>query len=373
MALGGREKTNSELLRQSIARDASAAGACPDPGLLAAYYERSLDATEAERLEEHLSGCWLCREQIAAMVRAEESAIDGAPVPAKPKWARLWDWRWLAPAAAAVLAIALLWSARRPTAKVPEQQPLIAVSQSPAVERNAPWSSHPTYPGSPKTRERLVARDGGPPRSELKKQNASPDEVQNQKVVDSNNPAPAPAPALSRMNPSSQAANEQSAGGIAGSAANGSSSGAAKQQQLALVRPELMTRYSANEKESLQAAYRRNIEIRSPDPEVLWRAAGTGYIARSTDGGITWQAQQPLTDVHLLTGVAVSPSICWIAGRDGIILLTKDGANWATIPPPVHADFVNISARDGSSATVTTADGRRFATQDAGKNWQLAP
>jgi photosystem II stability/assembly factor-like uncharacterized protein len=166
-------------------------------------------------------------------------------------------------------------------------------------------------------------------------------------------------------------------GGVASGIAGGSQSSAAGQQKTlapgTAPAPELMSRYSPEkEKASLQAAYQRSIEIRSPDPHVLWRVGGGGFVERSIDGGVTWQGQLPVADAHLVAGAALSGKICWLTGRDGIILLTTDGTKWTTIPPPVHADFVDIAAADDSSATVTTADGRKFTTRDAGKKWQPA-
>jgi Photosynthesis system II assembly factor YCF48/Putative zinc-finger len=390
MALKDREKPKSSLLREGLAKSMSFAGACPDPETLAAYYERSLDAADTERCEMHLAGCPACREQITAMVRAGESAPADARPAGEPEWAWLWDWRWLAPAAA-VLALAVFWLARKPSptrTPGPEPQPLVAMSQptegpasslarqSRAIERDSP--SAPTANRTsanarePSSRARTYA-----PSSELKKEAVPSGRDENQTVESekgalvhgtaqpaaaSNLPAVASAPRAPRD------ANDGSAGGVVG----GASAGAAKQQP-GPVTSELVSRYSMrDQKASLQAAYQRSIEIRSPDSQVLWRAPGGGLIERSVDGGTTWQAQRPVADARIVAGTALSATTCWIAGGDGIILLTKDGTNWTTVPPPVHADFVSISARDNSSATVTTADGRKFTTQDAGKKWQPA-
>ena len=119
------DKAMDGLLRRSLARDAAKAGECPDADILAAYYERSLDADEVAGYEQHISQCALCREHLAALVRAESAVeIPAEPVlvaaaalaqPAKAatpervstpeKPAPLWvfDWRWLAPAAAALI------------------------------------------------------------------------------------------------------------------------------------------------------------------------------------------------------------------------------------------------------------------------------
>jgi hypothetical protein len=53
-----------------------------------------------------------------------------------------------------------------------------------------------------------------------------------------------------------------------------------------------------------------------------------------------------------------------------VVLVTKDAANWTKIPPPVTTDITSVSAESASAATVTTADGRRFATRNKGKKWK---
>src|SRR5580704_12177843 len=62
----------SSVLRRSLASSPGAEEACPDPEILAAYSERSLDADETARFELHFSHCARCREQLAAMVRSGE-------------------------------------------------------------------------------------------------------------------------------------------------------------------------------------------------------------------------------------------------------------------------------------------------------------
>ena len=134
------EKAMDGLLRRSLARDT---GACPDPDILAAYSERSLAADELAHFELHLSQCTHCREQLAAIFRAQsltetprerEFAVASSTAPrlavraaasttaAKERRAafRLLDWRWLAPVAA--LAIVVVFVYRHDFARVPNAQ-----------------------------------------------------------------------------------------------------------------------------------------------------------------------------------------------------------------------------------------------------------
>ena len=97
-----RDDAMAGLLKRNFAGDAGAGDDCPGPDILAAYFERSLDADETAHVELHLSECARCREQLAALGRAGEAAAapvvrSAAPQP-RASW--LWDWRWLAPVAA---------------------------------------------------------------------------------------------------------------------------------------------------------------------------------------------------------------------------------------------------------------------------------
>lgn len=112
--------------------------------------------------------------------------------------------------------------------------------------------------------------------------------------------------------------------------------------------------------------------ILTPDPAILWRFAGSGFVERSTDGGATWQGEQPSEGGQVLAGSAPSANVCWLVGRDGLILLTKDARSWKKIAPPEETDFIAVSAENAPNATVTTADGRKFATRNGGKKWKPA-
>jgi hypothetical protein len=117
----------------------------------------------------------------------------------------------------------------------------------------------------------------------------------------------------------------------------------------------------------------RSAVIQTPDARILWRIASGGFVERSEDSGATWQGQLPDANAHLVAGSAPGPKICWFVGDDGIILLTRDAKRWQTIRAPLRADFTAVTAQDASSATVTAADGRKFATTNRGKTWTPAP
>jgi len=110
--------------------------------------------------------------------------------------------------------------------------------------------------------------------------------------------------------------------------------------------------------------------ISTPDPKVQWRIAVGGFVERSQDGGVSWQAQLPVAGAQLTAGSAPSETVCWLVGRGSLIALTTNAKDWKRIPPPVPADFVAITAVGVSTATVATADGRKFITTNGGIDWK---
>jgi photosystem II stability/assembly factor-like uncharacterized protein len=112
------------------------------------------------------------------------------------------------------------------------------------------------------------------------------------------------------------------------------------------------------------------MEILSPDRSIRWRPGAAGVVQYSSDGGATWQPLVTGVSVDLTAGASPSASVCWLVGRAGTVLLSTDGRRWqrATFPAPV--DLIAVSAADARTATVTTADGRRFTTADGGSSWR---
>src|SRR5579862_8357568 len=122
---------------------------CPPAEILAAFYEHSLDADESSRYELHFSQCTLCREQLAAMARAEE-----VPQP-RASWAWLWNPYWLAPSLA-VLTLAIFFGVHHPSrtstaavANPPANAPLVAMSRSDQAPPQEPAAPAPPPPPPP--------------------------------------------------------------------------------------------------------------------------------------------------------------------------------------------------------------------------------
>jgi photosystem II stability/assembly factor-like uncharacterized protein len=109
--------------------------------------------------------------------------------------------------------------------------------------------------------------------------------------------------------------------------------------------------------------------IPTPDPKIMWRVAGGNFVERTENGGSSWEGQAADPDAQLTAGSAPSNKTCWLVGKAGMILVTKDAQHWKKLPPPIPADFVAVDAKNNSSATVTAADGQKFSTENEGKKW----
>ena len=120
----------------------------------------------------------------------------------------------------------------------------------------------------------------------------------------------------------------------------------------------------------------RNLEaglttVSAPGGTVLWMFGAGGRLSRSGDAGATWHEQKSGVTVDLKAGAAPSPATCWIVGATGTVLLTTDGERWERRPFPLAVDLAAVEASSARAAVVTTRDGRRFKTLDAGLTWSL--
>lgn len=173
MAAREEDKAMAGLLRRSLAQDAGAGSGsgevCPEPEMLAAYFDRALDAQETARYDLHFSRCAVCREQLAAMARA------GGDDAVEKKTAGAWDWRvgprWLMPAAALVALLVIGGIALRtrkpvgPANEIAMSRPDALPSPSsepPASSVRAPEAAPPQKAAPLVTRENRVGRPAAP-------------------------------------------------------------------------------------------------------------------------------------------------------------------------------------------------------------------
>jgi hypothetical protein len=391
-----RDKTNAEMLRRSLSQNPDGESTvtgedCPEPEILAAYFECSLNAEETARYELHFSQCAMCREQIAVIARADKLlavADEELRRPAPSAW--IWNWRWIAPAAA-VLIVGLVWMARRQ-----EEQRLVANSQR--TELRTSDGSPQAYAPEPSTPlPNVPAQSAAVPRAGP---NVAVDKTQ---VATSQQSAAASQGANSALDENLTSNNDEKLKQLAKSAPEsardsegqalaaqsapdspapspaplGHAAGGTVQAEPDTTSPRLQAKQLATPAretdDTVEKKRSAGLLIPTPDSQLLWRIRGAGFVERSTDGGATWHGELPNPNAHLVAGSAPSAQICWLVGNSGMILLTEDGAAWIKLPPPVVADFIDVAAKDALSATITAADGRKFTTTDGAKHWTPLP
>jgi hypothetical protein len=118
------------------------------------------------------------------------------------------------------------------------------------------------------------------------------------------------------------------------------------------------------------SAFAAPAEIRSPNAANRWRIVDGGRrIERSTGGGTQWEMASLSAPAVLTAGVSPAPSICWIVGRAGAVYVSTEGLRFIRVMFPESIDLVSVAATDDRHATVMSADGRSFRTDDAGMTW----
>src|SRR3954468_19332190 len=111
----------------------------------------------------------------------------------------------------------------------------------------------------------------------------------------------------------------------------------------------------------------------SSNPSTRFRLIPGGGVQRSADGGATWQTEVTGARDTLPAGASPSPSVCWLVGPRGTVVLTTGGTAWRRVPFPEAVDLQTVVAADAENATVTTADGRSFFTSNSGSTWSRTP
>jgi hypothetical protein len=117
------------------------------------------------------------------------------------------------------------------------------------------------------------------------------------------------------------------------------------------------------------------------------RISSEGHLQQSFDNGKTW-VDCALGSGETFRAVSRIGSEVWAGGSAGILLHSKDGgAHWEAVALPsanpglLFSDatrtsdpnaIVSIVFRDAKHGDIVTASGRRWQTQDGGRQWTLA-
>jgi hypothetical protein len=372
-----------------------------DPETLAAWADGNLSSDEATTVESHLADCPQCRAVSAAFARAIDPVREIAPAATAAAGPAASVTKWVLPfAAMLVISAGVAWNlwphaevqleraatqtAAQPGPVPPAAEPPSAPPAAPQVSAASPVRKTPQKSNEPKSEGKpkadSVVVDGIP--------TASPPDfaAPRRAAVTSVPPPPMPQPVASPPPPPAGPPPPPQVpvvlppqGAVVGLA------------QAAPARANANTAISA---ESVIAADRwKIIEFSSPNPrfnagggagrgggvrasiatpdQVRWRASGPGTVERSTDGGILWlpvEIEPPA--VVLTAGSAPNRTVCWLVGKAGTVLVSKNGSKFERVPFPEPVELVSIIAVSELEATVIAADGRGFVTIDGGKTWR---
>jgi hypothetical protein len=297
-------------------------GDCPDAGVLAAFTESGLTATEQSAVEAHLAGCGRCQEALAVIsdhLPEEPAAEAASPESRWFTWVTRPRLRWLVPISAAATVAVVIFATR----------PLIAPE------------SEEVFPAD------VVQMAQAPP----------PPAALPAAGVDTLREKPAAVP--EKREAADTVRRDDAAKSLVGQAQ-------APKESREVLADAAQAGAPARLARNFEAGL---VTVSAPGGTVLWRFGAGGQISRSADGGALWQPRASGVRADLLAGSAPSSDVCWIAGSAGTVLLTSDGEQWKRLSFPLAVDLVAVEASDGRAATVTTRDGRRFETLDAGLSW----
>jgi hypothetical protein len=337
-----RDRSIERLVHRALdARAARAAGRCLDAETLAAWDDDALTSAERAAAEAHAADCSRCQALLAAMVRTAPSPA-GMAVPQ-----RRWSIAWLVPAVAAAAAFAV-WVA------IPSQHQQQATSVTVADSKASPQTGGPVAPPASPADETRAAIDKIQPQREGRLK-AEP-----------------------RNRAAGTAESSDDTRGRLGALQVKPPPSAALSANVEEQKKDEQTRAPADEKKGYDPFLAKAlgaqrpapiVEIVSSNPGSRWRIVGGRAVQRSMDGGSTWELQQTGVSGPLTAGTSPSPSVCWLVGPGGVVVLSTDGRSWRRVAFPETTDLSAVSATDDKTATVTTSDGRIFITTDGGETW----
>lgn len=456
---GDKDTAMDGLLRRSFAAGVrgDVTEECPSAEALAAYYDGTSDKAQHARYELHFSQCVRCRQQLVALVRADESADAAAA-----KRAGAWSWFthqwWLVPVAGTLVIAAFVYIgfmprfrrlASRPGSEmalskkepatdtgvapppVPKTAPAAvplasdlarlkaetkqALQDKVEAKKNAPAAGAKSATATARTgtatgvgRASNAVQSSGSgagvagrlagdaPANAAPSAKARPQIPSQTEAVEVTSeapalasaapaaPAPAPPPEMQETNSDVNKQDAKDAQELprsrtaAGGVGRPTSRVLAQTEEgnaVAKSKPggQKVAVASAPVAAALTKARSDTKVITSPDLQSQWRIAEGGFVEHTENGGSTWTGVEPAPDARLTAGSAPAARTCWFVGRNGMILVTTDAVHWKIVPPPIQADFADVTAINGREAIVTTADSRKFSTRNAGKSWRQVP
>ena len=330
---------------------------CLDAETVAAWMDGGLDAAGVAAAEAHASTCERCQVLLATVVKTLPMADPLAGRHEARGIASFWKW-WLAPIAATAAAVTIWMVVPQTPMQPPTRE---AAAEAPAA---GPAESALAKPGAP-----TPAPSAATPRDALAdaRRNVPAAANQAKATVAAGADTAKFDEALGRKDQPASA-RDQSAErrrDAQGKREEGKALAEMRQPAEAPAAPPAASLGAASQLRKQSGP----VQIVSPDPNSRWRTT-PGGIERSEDGGRIWIPVRLAGKEEVLAGASPGRFVAWLVGRSGLVLLTTDGANFTRLPFPESVDLVTVSSPEPRIAIVTTADGRTFRTEDAGRNWR---
>ncbi len=335
-----RDPAFERLIARGLEGETDVSGrACPDADLLAAWFDRSLSKSEAERIETHAAGCGSCQQILADLARSEPEVIRAAPVPAPTRpWH--WHWRWLVPVTTAVIVIVAIGSRtlRAPQPLTISSRQSVAESASPAPA--APDAAAQSSPAAPaeapaeaagRTTPRSPA-SRGTPQSKGSLADATASAAGGvggrPQTAEDRSAAPAAAPVQTPQVQLQARADEMLGIGASKQAAPKPAEAPMRAEENIAVAapagaaPAPTAAGTATPVKSVAMKMESRLQqapplASSPSGRVWWRTGGAGRIERSDDRGVSWQAQASGVSTALAAASAPSDTNMLGGGHPG--------------------------------------------------------
>ncbi len=378
-------------------------GVHPDPDLLTAFAEKSLNDRERAQVLQHLSQCGDCRT-VVSLALPETLASPASPHSSWLRWPAL-NWptlRWGALAACAVVvgtAVTLHYEKQpEAPAQVAQTAPapappanLTAENQPSGQFKEKSAAGNPPSPAPSDQALKTMAKASPPNGRNAHEESAASAPVinslagtlQDQLGASAARSKPA-APGTSKDDQKKQqseadnknldqavgSSNETVSVAAAPSTVQTESAAEAKAE------PAENTRNMAAAKVSGSVMVGRNVSnlTSSTKTSPSWTLSAAGALQRSFDSGKTWQIV-PVAGNVALRAFAANDSDIWAGGMGGALYHSTDaGETWNQVKPvadgkTLTTDIVTIEFPDAQHGRLITSNRESWTTSDGGTSW----
>lgn len=338
-----KDPLDDRLLQRAARPDGPASG-CLDPEVLAAWTDGTLTAAQRGAAEAHAADCDRCLMLLAAIAQTAPPPVVAEPRP----WG---SWRWLVPLATAAVALTT-WITVRDLP--PPESPAASINRSAAPSRQAEPPQPPLEQKAEAQTDARAKEVAATPKTAIAR------DQQPRRRADS----PISTRVLDEVAPLQREQTQRNEAAKKDESTSARTGVEARSPPVTAPPPQTAAQASAFRAFA-------PVLVPSPDPNVQWRLSGS-LVERSLDAGKTWVRQTTGTTSALVAGSSPAPTVCWLVGPAGTVVVTVDGERWRQVSfPDPNADIRTVAATDAHRAAVTTSDKRTYVTADGGLTWRL--